>query len=49
VKLTKDLAHSVQLKDGKNRCVRCKKVEPDLTKRCPKAGRLKPAGTGKGS
>jgi len=44
MKLTTAQAHSMELKNGINRCVRCKKRDPDLTKPCPKA-KEKPAGT----
>lgn len=43
MKLTKETAHSVELRNGKNRCTKCGRIEPDLTKPCPGKKR-KPAG-----
>jgi hypothetical protein len=43
VKLKAEETHTVKVEKGKNRCVKCKKVEPDLTKPCPKAS-FQPAG-----
>jgi hypothetical protein len=48
MKLTPDETHSMELKNGKNRCRKCRAIEPDLTKPCPKAATwVEPAGAGK--
>lgn len=48
MKLTLEETHAPRLKRGVNRCIKCKQVDPDLTKPCPKWGEpVEPAGTKK--